>query len=92
MHPCGNNGHQRVNDAGVGLLMMYTVGDLLPADGLLLEGNDVMVDESSLTGESDLVKKTSAADPVLLSGNVTSLLLTEAVLSGGQGGGARLPL
>jgi len=55
--------------------MMYTVGDLLPADGLLLEGNDVMVDESSLTGESDLVKKTSAADPVLLSGNVTSLFL-----------------
>jgi len=42
----------------------------LPADGLLLEGNDVKVDESSLTGESDLVKKSSTTDLVLLSGNV----------------------
>jgi len=52
--------------------MTLYAGDLLPADGLLLEGNDVNVDESSLTGESDLVKKSSATDPVLLSGNVTN--------------------
>ena len=50
------------------------VGDLLPADGLLLEGNDVKVDESSLTGESDLVNKSSAADPVLLSGNIIIII------------------
>jgi len=50
---------------------MCAVGDLLPADGLLLEGNDIEVDESSVTGESDLVKKTPAADPVLLSGSAS---------------------
>ena len=44
----------------------------MPADGLLLEGNDVKVDESSVTGESDLVDKSSATDPVLLSGNVST--------------------
>ncbi|NXU25681.1 AT2B1 ATPase, partial [Thalassarche chlororhynchos] len=32
-------------------------GDLLPADGVLIQGNDLKIDESSLTGESDHVKK-----------------------------------
>lgn len=43
-------------------------GDLLPADGVLLQGNDLKIDESSLTGESDHVKKTQEKDPMLLSG------------------------
>ena len=30
-------------------------GDLLPADGLVLNSNDLKIDESSLTGESDQV-------------------------------------
>lgn len=49
----------------------YTLGDLLPADGILLQGNDLKIDESSLTGESDHVKKTSDKDPMLLSGTVS---------------------
>ena len=44
-------------------------GDLLPADGVLIQGNDLKIDESSLTGESDHVKKTLDNDPMLLSGN-----------------------
>lgn len=43
-------------------------GDLLPADGVLIQGNDLKIDESSLTGESDHVKKTLDRDPMLLSG------------------------
>ncbi|XP_038676539.1 plasma membrane calcium-transporting ATPase 3-like isoform X4 [Scyliorhinus canicula] len=43
-------------------------GDLLPADGVLIQGNDLKIDESSLTGESDHVKKSMAKDPMLLSG------------------------
>jgi len=54
------------------MMVMAYAGDLLPADGLLVEGNDVKVDESSLTGETDLVKKTSTTDIILLSGNITS--------------------
>ena len=44
------------------------LGDLLPADGVVLQSNDLKVDESALTGESDLVKKSDTGDPMLLSG------------------------
>ena len=43
-------------------------GDLLPADGIILQSNDLKIDESSLTGESDQVKKGVDIDPTLLSG------------------------
>ena len=43
-------------------------GDLLPADGVLIQGNDLKVDESALTGESDHVRKAPDTDPLLLSG------------------------
>lgn len=43
-------------------------GDLLPADGIIIQSNDLKVDESSLTGESDHVKKGELTDPMLLSG------------------------
>ncbi|MED6288952.1 Plasma membrane calcium-transporting ATPase 4, partial [Characodon lateralis] len=42
--------------------------DLLPADGILIQGNDLKLDESSLTGESDQVRKSLDKDPMLLSG------------------------
>lgn len=47
----------------------FLPGDLLPADGILIQSNDIKVDESSLTGESDHVKKGENTDPVMLSGN-----------------------
>ena len=43
-------------------------GDLLPADGVVLQSNDLKIDESSLTGESDQVKKGADCDPMVLSG------------------------
>ncbi|OON23217.1 hypothetical protein X801_00874 [Opisthorchis viverrini] len=43
-------------------------GDLLPADGVIIQSNDLKVDESSLTGEPDHVKKGELLDPMLLSG------------------------
>ncbi|NWR96010.1 AT2B1 ATPase, partial [Furnarius figulus] len=43
-------------------------GDLLPADGVLIQGNDLKIDESALTGESDHVRKALDRDPLLLSG------------------------
>lgn len=38
------------------------VGDQIPADGILLSGNDVKVDESGMTGESDEIKKSLEKD------------------------------
>lgn len=52
----------------VGDIARVKYGDLLPADGVLLQANDLKIDESSLTGESDHIKKSVESDPVLLSG------------------------
>ncbi|XP_067102958.1 plasma membrane calcium-transporting ATPase 2 isoform X2 [Osmerus mordax] len=57
-----------VADIVVGDIAQIKYGDLLPADGILIQGNDVKIDESSLTGESDHVKKAADKDPMLLSG------------------------
>ncbi|CAL8114100.1 unnamed protein product [Orchesella dallaii] len=55
-------------DIVVGDVCQVRYGDLLPADGILLSSNDLKIDESSLTGESDHVKKHEQLDPMLLSG------------------------
>uniref|UniRef100_A0A672GLI9 Calcium-transporting ATPase n=1 Tax=Salarias fasciatus TaxID=181472 RepID=A0A672GLI9_SALFA len=52
----------------VGDIAQIKYGDLLPADGILIQGNDLKIDESSLTGESDQVRKSMEKDPMLLSG------------------------
>ncbi|XP_053377500.1 plasma membrane calcium-transporting ATPase 2-like isoform X3 [Mercenaria mercenaria] len=57
-----------VGDIVVGDICLVKYGDLLPADGVIIQSNDLKVDESSLTGESDHVKKGEAIDPMLLSG------------------------
>uniref|UniRef100_A0A8B9KCL6 Calcium-transporting ATPase n=1 Tax=Astyanax mexicanus TaxID=7994 RepID=A0A8B9KCL6_ASTMX len=57
-----------VADIVVGDIAQIKYGDLLPADGILIQGNDLKIDESSLTGESDHVRKSADKDPMLLSG------------------------
>ncbi|XP_046836558.1 plasma membrane calcium-transporting ATPase 2 isoform X4 [Vespa crabro] len=57
-----------VSDIVVGDICQIKYGDLLPADGILIQSNDLKVDESSLTGESDHVKKGELFDPMVLSG------------------------
>jgi len=52
----------------VGDICQVKYGDSIPADGILLQSNDLKIDESSLTGESDHVKKGVDRDPCLLSG------------------------
>ena len=45
----------QVGEIVVGDILLVKYGDLLPADGLVLNSNDLKIDESSLTGESDQV-------------------------------------
>ncbi|XP_062276420.1 plasma membrane calcium-transporting ATPase 1-like isoform X10 [Scomber scombrus] len=58
----------KVSEIVAGDIAQVKYGDLLPADGVLIQGNDLKIDESSLTGESDHVKKSVDKDPMLLSG------------------------
>lgn len=57
-----------VGEIVVGDICQIKYGDLLPADGILVQSNDLKIDESSLTGESDHVKKGESFDPIILSG------------------------
>lgn len=49
-----------VHDILVGDVLHMEPGDLIPADGIFINGHDLKCDESSATGESDAIKKTSA--------------------------------
>ncbi|CRK47889.1 hypothetical protein BN1723_007822, partial [Verticillium longisporum] len=51
-----------VYDILVGDVVHLEPGDLVPVDGLLIEGFNVKCDESQATGESDIIKKKAAAD------------------------------
>ena len=78
------------------LLPFLLPGDLLPADGLFIQGNDLKIDESSLTGESDQVRKSVDKDPMLLSGEMwpnsgLSPIASSYFCAAGWGGGTRVP-
>ncbi|EFR01495.1 calcium-transporting ATPase [Nannizzia gypsea CBS 118893] len=47
-----------VHDILVGDVMHLEPGDMVPVDGIFLEGHNVKCDESSATGESDVLRKT----------------------------------
>uniref|UniRef100_A0A7S4VBP8 P-type Ca(2+) transporter n=1 Tax=Ditylum brightwellii TaxID=49249 RepID=A0A7S4VBP8_9STRA len=60
----------------VGDIIRLAVGDIVPVDGILIDGSGLKMDESALTGESDLINKAvytgggkeSKADPFIVSG------------------------
>ena len=37
--------------------MQVTTGEIFPVDGILTNGNNLICDESSITGETDPIKK-----------------------------------
>ncbi|KAG9230704.1 calcium transporting P-type ATPase-like protein [Amylocarpus encephaloides] len=49
-----------VFDILVGDVMHLEPGDMIPVDGIFIDGHNVKCDESQTTGESDLLKKTPA--------------------------------
>lgn len=56
----GKPSNLSVHDILVGDVMLLEAGDVLPVDGVYIEGHNVSCDESSATGESDLIKKMPA--------------------------------
>ena len=57
-----------IRDLVVGDILWVKYGDLLPADGILIDGSQLMADEAALTGEPILIPKSVATAPFLLSG------------------------
>ncbi|KAE8145805.1 hypothetical protein BDV25DRAFT_133460 [Aspergillus avenaceus] len=51
-----------IYDILVGDVMHLEPGDLIPVDGIFIDGHNVKCDESSATGESDVLRKTSAME------------------------------
>ena len=51
-----------VFDITVGDVVHLESGDSVPADGILISGHGVLCDESSATGESDAMKKTTGGE------------------------------
>ncbi|KAE8416691.1 hypothetical protein BDV36DRAFT_199324 [Aspergillus pseudocaelatus] len=49
-----------IHDVLVGDVMHLEPGDVIPVDGIFINGHDVKCDESSATGESDVLRKTAA--------------------------------
>jgi Ca2+-transporting ATPase len=71
-----------VADIVVGDVLYLEPGDLIPVDGIFIDGHNVKCDESTATGESDALKKTPGAkaltpdpnrtkeaDPFIISGS-----------------------
>ncbi|PUZ71361.1 hypothetical protein GQ55_2G307800 [Panicum hallii var. hallii] len=54
-------------DLVVGDVVPLKIGDQVPADGILISGHSLAIDESSMTGESKIVHKDQRA-PFLMSG------------------------
>lgn len=51
-----------IYDLLVGDVMHLEPGDLVPVDGILLKGHSIKCDESSATGESDLLRKQAGCE------------------------------
>ena len=49
-----------VHDILVGDVVHLEAGDVIPVDGVYISGHNISCDESSATGESDILKKTAA--------------------------------
>lgn len=58
----GKSQEVSISDIMVGDVMHLATGDIVPVDGIFIQGSAVKCDESSATGESDLLKKSPAAD------------------------------
>ncbi|WDK10157.1 calcium-translocating P-type ATPase [Colletotrichum graminicola] len=56
----GKPANLSVHEVLVGDVMLLEQGDIIPVDGVFIDGHNVSCDESSATGESDLIKKVPA--------------------------------
>ena len=81
----GKSQEVSVHDILVGDVVHIEAGDMIPVDGIFISGHNVTCDESSATGESDLLKKTSGVFVYKAIANHESLhKLDPFLISGGK--------
>jgi Ca2+-transporting ATPase len=74
-----------VYDVLVGDVVQLNAGDMIPVDGIFIEGHNIKCDESQTTGESDIIKKRPADEVYTAIENHESLRkLDPFILSGAQ--------
>ena len=71
-----------VYDLLVGDIVQISTGEIFSVDGILIEGSDIEVDESSLTGEPILIKKKV---PSTYDEKITPFLISSSKLMSGTG-------
>ena len=70
----------------VGDILIIEAGDQIPADAILVEcSEDIMSDESNITGESRYVRKTPLADDFSNMSTACPFLLEGSLIRSGQG-------
>jgi Ca2+-transporting ATPase len=75
-------------DVARGDMILVAEGDRVPADAMLLQGINLSVDESLLTGESVPVRKAPSAGPAVMGppgGDDLPFLYSGTLVTGGQG-------
>ncbi|KAI5294819.1 hypothetical protein KEM52_003099 [Ascosphaera acerosa] len=81
----GNTCEISVHDLLVGDVVQLNPGDIIPVDGIYIDGHGVKCDESSATGESDIIYKTPAEEVYQAIKDRNSLRkLDPFILSGGK--------
>ncbi|KAL8973230.1 MAG: hypothetical protein Q9183_000083 [Haloplaca sp. 2 TL-2023] len=74
-----------VHDILVGDVMHLEPGDMIPVDGIFISGHNVKCDESSATGESDLLRKHSGDDVyAAIKAHQSIAKLDPFIISGGK--------
>lgn len=82
----GNSFMINVQDILVGDVLHLEPGDLVPVDGIFIDGHELKCDESSATGESDALKKTGGDQVMkaLESGQQNAADLDPFIISGAK--------
>jgi Ca2+-transporting ATPase len=80
-----------VNDLLVGDVLYLEPGDVVPVDGIFIGGHNVTCDESSATGESDLLLKTGGAEVYAATHLTDPEHLDPFIISGSRVSEGRLP-
>lgn len=74
-----------IHDILVGDVLLVEPGDILPVDGVFITGHGVRCDESSATGESDIIKKIPADEVYqAMESNESLKKLDPFMISGGK--------